>query len=89
MSRASSWVRQGPNDPLEANEVQAAIDDETLASLSQQTGLSREELIARITHGLPQAVDKMTPNGELPVETREPGLLDDAPPYRPKLASRP
>jgi uncharacterized protein YidB (DUF937 family) len=85
-SKVDSWVSSGPNQPVEPQEVEAAIDDETLSSLSQQTGLSREELIARITRDLPEAVDKMTPNGELPSEQPmpwdpgEPNLLDDVPP---------
>ena len=85
-SKVDSWVRPGPNQPVEPHEVEAAIDDETLSSLSQQTGLSREELIARITRDLPEAVDKMTPNGELPSETPmpwdpdAPNLLDEVPP---------
>ena len=79
-------MRPGPNQPVEPHEVEAAIDEETLSSLSQQTGLSREELIARITRDLPEAVDKMTPNGELPSETPmpwdpdAPNLLDEVPP---------
>ena len=43
-AKVNSWVRQGPNEPIEAHEVESAIDEETLSSLSQQTGLSREEL---------------------------------------------
>ena len=84
--KVDSWVRPGPNQPVEPYEVEAAIDEETLSSLSQQTGLSREELIARITRDLPEAVDKMTPNGELPSEQPmpgspdEPNLLDEVPP---------
>jgi len=41
--------------------VEAAIDEDTLTSLSMQTGLSREELISRITRDLPEAINKMTP----------------------------
>ncbi len=74
-------VRQGPNEPIHAEEVKSAIDEETLSSLSQQTGLSREELIARITQALPEAVDKMTPKGELPADIpSSDNLLDDVPP---------
>lgn len=36
--------------------------------LAQQTGLSREELSARLTRDLPAAVDKFTPDGRLPAE---------------------
>jgi uncharacterized protein YidB (DUF937 family) len=66
------------------NEVEAAIDDETLRSLSEQTGLSREELIARITQVLPEAVDEMTPEGELSTETSGDNLLDDVPKSSPR-----
>jgi uncharacterized protein YidB (DUF937 family) len=82
-SKVDSWVRQGPNEAIQPEEVESAIDEETLSSLSRQTGLSREELVARITQTLPDAVDKMTPNGELPASSTEndsePNLLDDAP----------
>jgi uncharacterized protein YidB (DUF937 family) len=83
-SKVDSWIHQGANEPIEPQEVESAIDEETLSSLSQQTGLSREELIARITQALPEVIDKMTPNGELPTsgvtDNAEPTLLDDVPP---------
>ena len=80
-AKVDSWVRQGPNEPINAHEVESAIDEETLSSLSQQTGLSREELITRITQALPEAVDKMTPDGEIPsARTTRDTLLDDVPP---------
>jgi uncharacterized protein YidB (DUF937 family) len=37
-----------------------------LATLSQQTGLSREEILAKLSKELPTAVDKYTPEGRLP-----------------------
>ena len=79
-AKVDSWVGQGPNEPIEAHEVESAIDEETLSSLSQQTGLSREELLARISHSLPVAVDQMTPTGEIPSgTTKQDTLLDDVP----------
>lgn len=85
-SKVDSWVGTGPNEPIQPSEVEAAIDEDTLTSLSMQTGLSREELISRITRDLPEAVSKMTPTGELPVEapksSSETTLLDDVPSHR-------
>lgn len=75
-SKVDSWVGTGPNEPIQPSEVEAAIDEDTLTSLSMQTGLSREDLISRITRDLPEAVNKMTPSGEMPPETT---LLDDVP----------
>ncbi|MES0139377.1 YidB family protein [Mesorhizobium sp. M0016] len=84
-SKVDSWVGTGPNEPIQPSEVEAAIDDDTLTSLSMQTGLSREELISRITRDLPEAVSKMTPTGELPEAPKSSGettLLDDVPSHR-------
>jgi uncharacterized protein YidB (DUF937 family) len=76
--QADSWVRQGPNQPIDRQQVEAAIDPETISELSAQTGLSREELLERISHDLPDAVDKMTPNQD--IKPAEPTLLDPVPP---------
>ena len=37
-------------------------------TLAKQTGLSRNELLARLSRELPDAVDKYTPQGRLPTE---------------------
>jgi uncharacterized protein YidB (DUF937 family) len=63
---ADSWVRQGPNQPVEPNQLEQAIGPDVLETLSQQTGLSREELLSRLSRELPDAVDKYTPEGRLP-----------------------
>ena len=66
---AESWVGTGPNKPVTAPQLQQAIGPEVLETLSKQTGLSREELLARLSRELPDAVDKYTPQGRLPTET--------------------
>ena len=85
--QVDTWVQQGSNQPLEPHQVEAAIDPRTLDELSRQTGLSRDELVKRIARDLPEAVDKMTPEGRLPDEAAtasppEPTLLDDVPTTR-------
>jgi len=37
-----------------------------LDQLEKQTGLSKEELLARLSRELPQAIDQYTPDGRLP-----------------------
>jgi uncharacterized protein YidB (DUF937 family) len=68
---ADSWVRQGPNKELSPDQLKQAIGPEVLSTLAQQTGLSEEELVSRLTRELPDAVDKYTPEGRLPAETEE------------------
>lgn len=65
---ADSWVRPGPNQALGPDQLEQAIGPEVLNTLVQQTGLSREELLSRLTRDLPAAVDKFTPDGRLPTE---------------------
>jgi uncharacterized protein YidB (DUF937 family) len=72
---ADSWVKTGPNQPLGPEQLQQAIGPDVLNTLSQQTGLSREELLARLTRELPAAVDKFTPDGRLPNEDEAARLI--------------
>jgi uncharacterized protein YidB (DUF937 family) len=65
---ADSWVSPGPNQPIEPSQLEQAIGPDVLNTLSQHTGLSREELLSRLTRELPHAVDKLTPDGRLPTE---------------------
>ncbi len=63
--KADSWVSSGQNQPVSEPEVAKSIDPSVLDGLAEQTGLSREELLKRLTAVLPEMVDKMTPNGRL------------------------
>jgi uncharacterized protein YidB (DUF937 family) len=66
---AESWIKTGPNKPVTPPQLEQAIGPEVLDTLSKQTGLSREELLARLSREIPNAVDKYTPQGRLPTET--------------------
>jgi len=70
-----SWVKTGPNQPVGPEQLQQAIGPDVLNTLSQQTGLSREELLSRLTRELPAAVDKFTPDGRLPNEDEAARLI--------------
>ena len=63
---AESWVGTGPNKEVAPDQLEKAIGPDVLSHLTQQTGLSREELLARLSKELPQAVDKYTPEGRIP-----------------------
>ena len=63
---ADSWVAQGPNKEIAAPDLARAIGPDTLDALARQTGLSRDELLARLSRELPAAVDRYTPDGRLP-----------------------
>jgi uncharacterized protein YidB (DUF937 family) len=72
---ADSWVKPGPNQQLAPNQLEQAIGPDVLNTLSERTGLSREELLSRLTRELPAAVDKFTPDGRLPTEDEASRLI--------------
>jgi uncharacterized protein YidB (DUF937 family) len=63
---ADSWVNRGPNKQIAPSQLEQAIGPDVLETLTQHTGLSREELLARLSKNLPEAVDKYTPEGRIP-----------------------
>ena len=65
---ADSWVGTGPNKQLAPTQLEQAIGPEVLETLTKQTGLSRDELLTRLSRELPNAVDKYTPQGRLPTD---------------------
>lgn len=69
--KADSWVASGQNEPVDEGEMGQALGPDLLETLAKQTGLSRDELLKRLSAVLPQAVDHMTPEGRLPPRSRE------------------
>jgi uncharacterized protein YidB (DUF937 family) len=72
---ADSWVGRGANQSIGPTQLEQAIGPDVLNTLSQHTGLSREELLSRLTRELPTAVDKFTPEGRLPTEEEAARLI--------------
>ena len=64
----ASWVGTGPNRSVAPNDLEQAIGPDVLDDLTRQTGLPRDEILARLSRELPQAVDQYTPHGRLPTD---------------------
>jgi len=65
-AEAQSWVSRGDNQPISPSDVQETFGADTIDTLVQQLGVSRNELLSGLAQVLPQAVDQMTPDGRLP-----------------------
>lgn len=70
-AQKDSWVGTGENQPVTGAQIQQALPDETLKQVAEQAGVTSDQAAARIAETLPQAVDKLTPNGELPSASLE------------------
>jgi uncharacterized protein YidB (DUF937 family) len=63
-----SWIGTGPNQAITPGDLERAAGADTLDALSRETGMSREELLQRLSTELPQTVDTLTPDGRIPTE---------------------
>ena len=61
-----SWVGTGGNLPISGDQVHQVLGSDLVQQLAAKTGLSVPELTAKLAQILPQAVDKLTPNGVVP-----------------------
>jgi uncharacterized protein YidB (DUF937 family) len=61
-----SWVGTGPNQPISPSDVQRALGPDLLQQLAAKSGMSVQDLTAKLAQVLPQAVDNLTPNGAIP-----------------------
>ena len=63
---AKSWIGLGPNAPISADQIHQILGSDTVTSMASKFGMSPDDLAAKLSQVLPQAIDKLTPNGTLP-----------------------
>jgi uncharacterized protein YidB (DUF937 family) len=66
--QAHSWVGSGGNEDIAPDDLAKALGRDTIDTLTQQTGMDRDELLEGLSHHLPNLVDHLTPDGRLPTE---------------------
>ncbi|MBB4288857.1 uncharacterized protein YidB (DUF937 family) [Rhizobium leguminosarum] len=74
--KIDSWVKPGQNAEINDGQLAEALGPDVLNEIAQNTGLSREEILGRLSRDLPKAVDDLTPEGKLP--TAEEDLFSSA-----------
>lgn len=63
---ANSWVGTGANLPITGSQLSQVLGPDLVNKISASTGLSADQLVAQLSAVLPQLVDHMTPQGQLP-----------------------
>ena len=64
--QAQSWIGTGQNLPIDAGALSQIFGQGQLGQIAQQLGVSHEEAAGQLAQALPQVVDQMTPNGQIP-----------------------
>lgn len=67
---ANSWVSRGQNLPISPDQITQVLGGSgaggLLAQLAQQAGMSQGEAASGLSQILPDLVDKLTPDGQIP-----------------------
>lgn len=61
-----SWIKQGPNQKLPPRQLAEALGPDTVQALKQETGMEEDELLDELSDTLPEAVDQLSPDGDIP-----------------------
>jgi uncharacterized protein YidB (DUF937 family) len=65
---AQSWVGNGPNQPVSPQQLQSVFGEQQVQSMASQSGMAPTDFLSQLSQHLPNAVNGMTPNGQLPDE---------------------
>lgn len=65
---ANSWVSTGQNQAVSAEQIQASLGDSLIPGLAEQLGMSQQQASGSLAELLPQIIDQLTPNGQLPAD---------------------
>jgi uncharacterized protein YidB (DUF937 family) len=64
--KVQSWVGTGPNQALSGDEVHAALGDDVINQMADESGLPQEEVKSGVASMLPNLVSQLTPSGSMP-----------------------
>jgi uncharacterized protein YidB (DUF937 family) len=62
----SSWVGTGTNQTISAEQIQNVLGEDRINQFAAKAGISPETASAKLAEYLPQVVDRLTPNGQVP-----------------------
>lgn len=65
-AQADSWVSTGENQPIAPDALQQALGSGSLAGIASKLGMSRGDAAGGLASILPQLIDRMTPQGQVP-----------------------
>jgi uncharacterized protein YidB (DUF937 family) len=64
--QVASWVSTGQNLPVSAEQIQQVLGSSFVQGLAQKMGINTADVAGSLATLLPQVVDKLTPDGQVP-----------------------
>lgn len=64
--QVTSWVSKGENLPISAEQLQAVLGSSFVQDIAAKLGINTADVAGSLAGLLPQVIDKLTPDGEVP-----------------------
>jgi uncharacterized protein YidB (DUF937 family) len=64
--QVDSWVRTGPNKPVDRRQIEDAFGQRELDQIARTKGIDRDQLADVLAKYIPRIIDELTPTGQLP-----------------------
>lgn len=64
----NSWIGTGPNKSITTDQLHQVLGDQHLAEISNQMGTTPDNALGHLQQILPNLIDRLTPNGQIPSE---------------------
>jgi uncharacterized protein YidB (DUF937 family) len=68
--QVASWVGKGENLPISAEQLQAVLGSPFVQGLAAKMGINTADVAGSLASMLPQVIDKLTPDGEVPGDNK-------------------
>jgi uncharacterized protein YidB (DUF937 family) len=69
--QVQSWVGSGPNAAVTAEQIIAALGHGKVGEIAQQLGVDHQQAGGLLAQVLPQIINHLTPNGQLPASNAQ------------------
>jgi uncharacterized protein YidB (DUF937 family) len=64
--QVASWVSTGKNLPVSTEQIQSALSSSGLQDIAAKFGFNTSDIAGQLSSLLPQVIDKLTPDGQIP-----------------------
>ena len=64
--QVSSWISKGTNLPVVGAQIEKALGNDVVAGIAAKLGITTSQAADELAQAVPEVVDEMTPDGELP-----------------------
>jgi uncharacterized protein YidB (DUF937 family) len=62
----SSWISSGQNQSVTPDQLSQVLGHDTVSALTRQTGGQSSDVLGQLAQMLPQVIDQLTPDGQVP-----------------------